>query len=206
MNFELEYSAVWLIGILLLSIFASWFSYRRKNGFKELSGLWRTLLYAFRFISVFLIATLLLGIFVKTYEERIEQPLFFVVTDHSASMLNYKDSSTVAENIKKTRDKIRGQYGSKFDIKTLSVGGNIKDNESNSFNESSSNLEAAFAYIHNNFYNRNIGGITFISDGNFNVGANPIYNAAKIRTAPIFSLAVGDSIQKRMSLRQYLQI
>ncbi len=200
MNFELEYSATWLIGILLLSLFASWFSYRKKNGFSELSRLWRASLYTVRFVSVFLIATLLLGVFIKTYIERIEQPLFFVVTDQSASMLNYKDSSTVAENIKKTRDKITAKYGSKFDIKTLSVGANVKDNVSNSFEESSSNLEAVFAYIHSNFYNRNIGGITFISDGNFNVGANPIYNAAKIRTTPIFCLSVGDSIQKKDQL------
>ena len=132
-----------------------------------------------RFISVFLITTLLLGIFIKTYVERIEQPLFFVVTDHSTSMLNYKDSSTVAENIKAMSEKVTAKYGSKFDIKMLSIGTDIKNNEPIGFNESSSNLEAAFAYIHSNFYNRNIGGITFISDGNFNVGANPIYNAAK---------------------------
>jgi len=200
MNFELEYSAAWLIGILLLSLFLSWFSYRNKNGFNELSSLWKASLYSLRFISVFLITTLLLGIFIKTYVERIEQPLFFVVTDHSASMLNYKDSSTVAENIKTTREKVTAKYGSKFDIKMLSVGADIKNNEPNNFNESSSNLEAAFAYIHSNFYNRNIGGITFISDGNFNVGANPIYNAAKIRTTPIFCLAVGDSIQKKDQL------
>ena len=200
MNFELEYSATWLIGILLLSLFLSWFSYRNKNGFNELSSLWKASLYSLRFISVFLITTLLLGIFIKTYVERIEQPLFFVVTDHSASMLNYKDSSTVAENIKTTREKVTAKYGSKFDIKMLSIGADIKNNEPNNFNESSSNLEAAFAYIHSNFYNRNIGGITFISDGNFNVGANPIYNAAKIRTTPVFCLAVGDSIQKKDQL------
>lgn len=200
MNIELEYPAIWLFCILLLSLFLSWFSYRNKNGFNELSRLWRAALYSSRAISIFLITTLLLGVFIKTYIERIEQPLFFIVTDHSASMLNYKDSSTVAENIKSTREKITAKYGSKFDIKTLSVGANIRNNETGYFNQSSSNLEAAFSYIHSNFYNRNIGGITFISDGNFNVGANPIYNAAKIRTTPIFCLAVGDSIQKKDQL------
>lgn len=200
MNLELEYSAQWLLGILLLSFLLSWFSYRNKNGFNELSRLWRATLYTFRFVSIFLITTLLLGVFVKTYVERIEQPLFFVVTDHSASMLNYKDSTTVAAAINKTRSKITEKYGSEFDLKTLSIGATIDNKEEILFNAPSSNLEAAFAYIHSNYYNRNIGGITFISDGNFNVGANPIYNAAKIRTAPIFCLAVGDSIQKKDQL------
>ena len=200
MNLELEYSAFWLFGILLLSLFVSWFSYRKKNGFNELSWMWKSALYLTRFVSVFLITSLLLGVFVKTYIERIEQPLFFVVTDHSASMLNYKDSATVAKSIQQTKDKIATQYGAKFDLKILSIGANVETKKKHTFNESSSNLEAAFAYINSNYYNRNIGGITLISDGNFNVGANPIYNAAKLRTAPIFCLAVGDSIQRKDQL------
>ncbi len=200
MNLELEYSAFWLFGILLLSLFVSWFSYWKKNGFNELSLVWKSTLYLTRFGSVFLIASLLLGVFVKTYIERIEQPLFFLVTDHSASMLNYKDSATVAKSIQQTKDKITAKYGAKFDLKILSIGSNVETKKKHTFNEVSSNLEAAFAYIHSNYYNRNIGGITLISDGNFNVGANPIYNAAKIRTAPIFCLAVGDSIQRKDQL------
>ena len=200
MNIELEYPAIWLFCILLLSLFLSWFSYRNKNGFNELSRLWKATLYSLRFISIFLITILLLGVFVKTYTERIERPLFFIVTDNSASMLNYKDSLTVAKNIKNTKDKINAKYGSKFDLKTLSIGAEVENEEKYTFNEASSNLEAAFSYIHTNYYNRNIGGITFISDGNFNIGANPIYNAAKIKTSPIFCLAVGDSIQKKDQL------
>ena len=200
MNLELEYSAFWLFGILLLSLFVSWFSYWKKNGFNELSLVWKSTLYLTRFGSVFLIVSLLLGVFVKTYIERIEQPLFFLVADHSASMLNYKDSATVAKSIQQTKDKITAKYGSKFDLKILSIGSNVETKQKHTFNEASSNLEAAFAYIHSNYYNRNIGGITLISDGNFNVGANPIYNAAKIRTAPIFCLAVGDSIQRKDQL------
>ena len=139
MNIELEYPAIWLFCILLLSLFLSWFSYRNKNGFNELSRLWKATLYSLRFISIFLITTLLLGVFVKTYVERIERPLFFIVTDHSASMLNYKDSLTVAKNIKNTKDKINAKYGSKFDLKTLSIGAEVENEEKYTFNEASSN-------------------------------------------------------------------
>ena len=126
MNLELEYSAFWLFGILLLSLFVSWFSYWKKNGFNELSLVWKSTLYLTRFGSVFLIVSLLLGVFVKTYIERIEQPLFFLVADHSASMLNYKDSATVAKSIQQTKDKITAKYGSKFDLKILSIGSNVE--------------------------------------------------------------------------------
>ena len=45
---------------------------------------------------------------------------------------------------------------------------------------------------------RNIGGIAFGFDGNFNMGANPIYNAERIKFSPIFSFAVGGSIKKEI--------
>ena len=200
MNIALEYSAWWLLGILFISLFLTWFSYRNKNGFAALSMVWKTSLYTLRFLSLFLISITIVGIFFKSFKERIEPPLFFVVTDNSASMLNYKDSSTVAKDIKALRLDLQNKFGANFDLKSLTIGSTTSDTTAYQFNEVNSNLEEAFEFIHSEYYNRNLGGIAFISDGNFNVGANPIYTADKMRTTPIFSIAVGDSIQKKDQL------
>lgn len=200
MNIELEYSALWLVGILFLSLFLSWFSYYKKNGFEALSTTWKALLYGVRFLSLFLIGITLLGLFFKSVKERIEPPLFFMVTDNSASMLNYKDSARVPSEIANTKRELQKKYGSKFDLKELAIGSKVSDTSSYNFDAVNSNLEEAFGYIHSEYYNRNIGGIAFVSDGNFNVGANPIYNAQKMRTTPVFCIAVGDSIQKKDQL------
>ena len=197
MNLELEYSAFWLFVILVLALLITWFSYRKKRGLDDVPKVMKTLLYLLRFGSVFSILILLLGLLVKTYTERVEPPILIIVSDNSASMLNYKDSSEIPGQIKSTIQNLRKTYGSSFNIKEVSIGSIVNDSMNYKFDEANSNLEEAFNYIHTNYYNRNVGGIAFISDGNFNVGANPIYNAGKIRATPIFTLAVGDSIQKK---------
>ena len=197
MNLELEYSAFWLFVILVLALLITWFSYRKKRGLDDVPKVVKTLLYLLRFGSVFSILILLLGLLVKTYTERVEPPILIIVSDNSASMLNYKDSSEIPGQIKSTIQNLRKTYGSSFNIKEVSIGSIVNDSMNYKFDEANSNLEEAFNYIHTNYYNRNVGGIAFISDGNFNVGANPIYNAGKIRATPIFTLAVGDSIQKK---------
>jgi hypothetical protein len=200
MNFELEYSTFWLLGILVIALVSAWFSYRNKSGFDAVPKSIKTLLYSLRFSSIFFILVLLLGLLFKNSKERVEAPIFFVVTDNSSSMLNYKDSAEVKKTVQNTVAALKSNYGNQFKIKQLSIGSMVRDTNRYTFDEVNSNLEEAFNFIHTNYYNRNVGGIAFISDGNFNVGANPIYNAGKLRTTPVFTLAVGDSIQKKDQL------
>ena len=197
MNFNLDYSAWWLIVIALISFGLTFLSYSNKKGFSELSNINKGLMISFRFLSLFMLGFLLMGILFNTTKERVENPIFFVVTDNSKSMLNYKDSNRVLEQVNNLKNKLKKDFGKKLVIKEISIGSKLKTDETISFTESNSNLEKAFEYINTEYYNRNIGGIAFISDGNFNVGANPIYNAERIKLSPIFSFAVGDSIQKR---------
>ena len=197
MNFNLDYSAWWLLAISLFSLALTYLSYSKKRGFVELSKTVKGLMLASRFISLFMLGVVLLGVLFNTQKERIENPIFFVVTDNSKSMLNYKDSTEVLKNINMFKGRLKKEFGEKLIIKEITIGSELKTDGDIRFNESNSNLEKAFEYINTEYYNRNIGGIAFISDGNFNVGANPIYNAERIKFSPIFSFAVGDSIQKR---------
>mgnify|MGYP000037915614 CR=1 FL=1 len=87
MNFELEYSTFWLLGILVIALVSAWFSYRNKSGFDAVPKSIKTLLYSLRFSSIFFILVLLLGLLFKNSKERVEAPIFFVVTDNSSSML-----------------------------------------------------------------------------------------------------------------------
>lgn len=197
MNFNLDYSGWWLLVISLFSLALTYLSYANKRGFVELSKTIKGLMLASRFISLFMLGVVLLGILFNTKKERIENPIFFVITDNSKSMLNYKDSTEVLKNVNKFKGRLKKEFGEKLIIKEITIGSELKTDGDIRFNESNSNLEKAFEYINTEYYNRNIGGIAFISDGNFNVGANPIYNAERIKFSPIFSFAVGDSIQKR---------
>ena len=146
MNLELEYSAFWLFVILVLALLITWFSYRKKRGLADVPKVVKTLLYLLRFGSVFSILILLIGLLVKTYTERVEPPILIVVSDNSASMLNYKDSSEIPGQIKSTIQNLRKTYGSSFNIKEVSIGSIVNDSMNYKFDEANSN-DPPFFYL-----------------------------------------------------------
>jgi hypothetical protein len=158
-----------------------------------------------RFGSLFLIGILLLGLVLQSINYREERPIFITLIDNSISMMNYRDSISIKTQINEYRSQLKDRFSEKFDLVELHVGTNISSQKLN-FNEKTSNLEAGFEKINYDFYNRNIGGIAFISDGNYNVGANPAYAAEKISLTPIFSLAVGDTNPKRDQLIKNISV
>jgi hypothetical protein len=194
-----DFSLWFLIPIGLFSVILTFYFYKKEGWFGDLKPFQQNLLRVLRFSSLFLIGILLLGLILQTINYRDEKPVFINLIDNSNSMMNHKDSNLVKNQIASYREKLKEKYGEKFELIDLYVGTNVSNQKLN-FAEKTSNLEAGFEKINFDFYNRNIGGITFISDGNYNVGTNPAYAAEKISITPIFSLAVGDTTPRKDQL------
>lgn len=194
-----DISLWWLVPILALAIFVSFIYYRKQKLYTEASGVKKSLFVGLRSLSLCLLALLLFGLILENKDYKTEKPIFIMLVDNSLSMLNYADSTKVAKQIDGLEAKLKEKYGERFDFKAYVVGENVSDSLRTYF-EGRSNLDAGFDFIYNQFYNRNIGGICFISDGNFNTGKNPVYTAEKISLTPVFSIGVGDTIQKRDQL------
>ena len=196
MNLIADFSFFWLIPITFIALGLTFLIYQNKNWVKELKSKQRLILRALRFSSLFLILFLLLGIILQATNYREEKPVFISLIDNSSSMMNYKDSSVIKNQIKKFKKELADQFKDRFDLIELNIGSTISSGDVK-FNENTSALELGFEKINIDYYNRNIGGIAFISDGNYNVGANPSYAAEKISMTPIFTLTVGDTIPKK---------
>ncbi len=196
MNLITDHSFFWLIPIFFLSIGLTFLIYQNKGWVKELRTNQRLTLRALRFSSIFLILFLLLGIILQATNYREEKPVFISLVDNSSSMLNYKDSSIIKGQIENFKKELSEKFKDRFELIELNVG-TIVSNDSLKFNENTSALELGFEKVNVDYYNRNVGGIAFISDGNYNVGANPSYAAEKISLTPIFTLTVGDTIPKK---------
>jgi hypothetical protein len=196
MNFIADHSFFWLIPIFFLSLGLTFLIYQNKGWVKELKTNQRLTLRVLRFSSLFLILFLLLGIILQATNYREEKPVFISLVDNSSSMLNYKDSSIIKGQIQNFKKDLSEKFKDRFELIELNVG-TIVSNDPLKFNENTSALELGFEKINVDYYNRNIGGIAFISDGNYNVGANPSYAAEKISLTPIFTLTVGDTIPKK---------
>jgi hypothetical protein len=196
-RFVSDISIWWLLPWLGISIFIAHFLYSKENWIKELGSKWMLIFKSLRASGLFLLGVLFIGILFEAISIRVEKPVFITMVDNSSSMKNYKDSATVKSKIESFNNKLIERFGDKFELHTITVGSEVKSPGKIDFNESTSALSEGFESIHSNFYSRNIGGIAFISDGNFNKGSNPLYSAEKIDLTPVFTVGVGDTTPKK---------
>jgi hypothetical protein len=196
MHLLTDFSPWWLVPAGLLSLALTYFYYRNVSWMNELSSWKKYLIKSLRFSSLFLMAILLLGIVFEATHFRDEKPIFITLVDNSSSMKNYKDSASIDKTLAKYRKELKERYADQFELIEWTIGSE-QGTKPIQFNEKSTNLEKGFEAINAQFYNRNIGGIALISDGNYNVGSNPSYAAEKLNLTPVFTLSVGDTTPKR---------
>ena len=192
-----EYSFWWLIPILLISFFITIFFYRNVEWLSGAPNWVKKTLVSLRFTSLFLILLLLLGILLETISYQEEKPILLTLIDSSASMKNYKDSTSISKDIENLTASINSKFSDKYALNTLTIGEKFGKRKGKLFTENQSNLQLGFEAIASQYYNRNIGAVVFISDGNYNQGVNPIYAAKNIPLAPIFTIGVGDTLPKK---------
>ena len=197
MQFYSEYSFWWLIPILLFSYGITYFFYKNSDWLVGSSKWIKKTLFTLRFTSITFILILLLGIILEAISYKEEKPIILTLVDNSSSMKNYKDSSTVNNTVTNFQKSLSNQFSNKFELFNYTIGEQFHKNNVLSFNEKQSNLQLGFESVVSQFYNRNIGAVIFISDGNFNKGVNPIYAAKNIPLAPLFTVGVGDTLPKK---------
>lgn len=188
---------LWTLGVW--GVFTLWFSlfyYRRKSWLKDIQSWKRYVLIGLRFTGLFLLGLMLLGILIKGTEKRVDLPMLITIVDDSESMLNYADSNEVNIESKRFIQAAQEGLANQFNVLTFGLDDEIKDADNLDFTGNKTNLSNAFERIYNNYYGRNIGAIVLLSDGNYNAGTTPLLVAEKFKRVPIYTLSVGDTIQK----------
>lgn len=197
MSITSDSSLFWVIPILITSAALAIWLYANNSWFNGLEKRWKWILRLLRTASLFLIGILLLGIIFESTSYRSEKPVLITLVDTSASMLNYSDSNKVKSNVNDLITKIETGLGDKYDLVFMTSGNTTEYGKPTTFNSIASNHSQSFEKIQTDFYNRNVGAVLFVSDGNFNKSAHPIYAAQKINFTPVYTLGVGDTIPKR---------
>jgi hypothetical protein len=200
MKFISDISLFWLIPIGAIAFFLTYLFYRKESWLTDIPSWTKKSLFALRFLSLFFIGILLLGILFESFTYRKEKPILITLVDNSHSLKNYKDSAKVSQRINAFNEQLKDKFSEKFELVSYAIGDNFRQTESFNLKDQHSNMSDGFEQIYSQYYNRNIGGIVFISDGNFNEGPNPIYSAEKIALTPIFTLGVGDTIPHKDQL------
>jgi len=189
---------IWFIVLcFLLGLIYAFILYFKDNTFKESNEKtrkWLKWLSIFRFLTVSLLAFLLMAPLLKTKSLNKEQPIILFAQDNSESIeKSYKGD---IQKYKAQINNLISKLSEKYDVHTFEFGDKFTDSLSFSFNNKLTNIDNALTEMYNLYSNQNIGAVILASDGNFNSGNNPIYNTKKLQV-PIYPIALGDTLKQK---------
>ncbi|MBC7915877.1 MAG: hypothetical protein H7Y07_17345 [Pyrinomonadaceae bacterium] len=193
--FQLQFTSTsffWLLFCIVLGISYALLMYTPKVFNRGVNKV----LFVFRSLSVAGIAFLLFAPMIKFTGTTTEKPLIILAQDNSKSISLSKPAnfnlSTHTQHIQKLQQELAKDY----DVKSLTFGTQIRPGINASFEEPLSDINALFKYVNEQYPNRNIGAVILASDGIYNQGGNPEFEAQNLKS-PIYSIALGDTIPKK---------
>lgn len=173
--------------------------YYRNSFIKDPSSRQRNLFRALavvRFLSVTILAILLLSPFIKTRSTETQKPIIVFMQDNSESVKStfaQGDSAKYVDGVNKLLDKL----SEKYDVKEYAFSDKLKDSLDWSFDGKATNMSDNLGDIYNLYGNQNVGGIVVASDGIYNQGSNPLYTVGGNTKFPVFTVALGDTTPQR---------
>ncbi len=206
MNIITEYPPWFIIFCLLTGIIISGILYF-KNKRHEFPKWLVILLSIFRFVSVSLIAFLLLSPLLKSVIKHFEKPIIVIAQDNSQSIVIGEDSSYYKTQYLDELNRFVNDLSVDYDVKKYFFSDDIEfidsDNfpkDTDLFSGNQTDFDVLFDEIDTRYSNRNVGAVILAGDGLYNKGRNPIYIAHQAGF-PVYSVALGDTnIQKDIIL------
>lgn len=193
-----QYS-LWFLPICLIGGFLyAWFLYRKDQKLKKVSRIIKILMFALRFLSISIIAFLLLSPIMLNFGKTIEKPIIIYAQDNSESVLLAKDTINKFANELKKYFKNNPDYN----FKIFAFGENVEEKDTFNFQDKETDIAGVLSNVKNRFYNQNIGAVILSSDGIHNKGNNPDYEVKDVNF-PVYTVALGDTnIRKDLILSE----
>ncbi|MCO6460974.1 MAG: hypothetical protein J5I59_06190 [Saprospiraceae bacterium] len=167
----------------------------RKFDFDHPAARWvRPVLFALRAMTVAIICFLLLSPVLKHFSHRTIRPTVLIGIDQSASV-GYslgKQQKSIADKIRE----ISTTLGKDYQVVTQSIGKDLSPALTDSFNRPATDLNRFFESINEGASYQSLGAVILLSDGIFNSGPSPLFEASRIKS-PIYTIGVGDTILPR---------
>lgn len=175
----------------------AFYLYRKDELLEDVKKSIKWGLAVFRFVAVWLICILLLGIIFEKMEDRKEKPLIFIAHDTSESILLNADSTFYKEKYIQDLRSLSKELSQEFNVVEYSFAAELEEGISADYKGKTTNISTVFNQIFDQYINRNIGSIILSSDGIYNVGSNPIYALARKSFLPVYTVGLGDTNQVR---------
>ncbi|BAU55911.1 hypothetical protein [Mucilaginibacter gotjawali] len=189
-------SGWWAPACLVLGILYGWLLYKQPV---SLDKKFRYLLFAGRAVVVSIIALLLLSPLVKTVSYNPQKPLVLVLQDNSQSIKLFAPSKYPPPAGGETLDALsdlKKELGSDYDVREFHFNKDVADGLTKDFSGKQTDIANALHQLNERFVNQNIGAVVLATDGLYNRGTDPQYEARNIKST-IYTIALGDTIAKR---------
>ncbi len=193
-TFGVKYWYIFLPLIVMAAAGIMLLLYYRNSDNRELTRRQQSVLMTLRFLSVAVIAFLLLSPILKNLKKLVQNPLIIAAWDNSGSVVSSGDSIKIAEEIFQLKEKIAEELGNEFRIVHYTFGQETTLNGNLNFSEKKSDYSNLLTTVANNHFNEKIGALILAGDGIYNQGRNPVNMLTDV-TFPVFSIGIGDTAE-----------
>ncbi|HTH82680.1 MAG TPA: hypothetical protein VL490_07075 [Mucilaginibacter sp.] len=186
-------SGWWAPMCLLLGLLYAWLMYRQPV---NLSDKFRYMLSTLRAIAVFIIALLLISPLVRSVNYQQQKPLILIAQDNSQSISAFHPAGFNPGAFVDELGKLKQLLGDGYEVHEFNFGRDLGNGLSKSFNAKQTNIAAVLHQLNDRYVNQNIGALVLATDGVYNQGSDPQYEARNFKTN-IYTIALGDTVPKR---------
>lgn len=195
LDLSFQYPAWFLIFCALLGLGYALLLYYRDSTFRERAPRLNVLLGVLRWLSVTIIAALLLAPLLKSLLVETKKPVVVLAQDQSESTgleLQGQALETYRANWQGLRDQLAEQY----EVHEVAFGDEVREGVNFQFTDKVTNLSQLVRSVYDLYSGQNLGAVVLASDGIYNEGSNPAYTDVKLN-APVYSIAIGDTTPKK---------
>jgi hypothetical protein len=193
---------LWFLPLCLLTgaVYGLILYFRERRS--ELSALIRRVSLVLRFLSVSLIAFLLLSPLILTTSRELEKPIIIIAHDNSKSIVQNADSAYFRNEFMDELRAVEEDLAGDYEVLTYHFSESVKDGLNTTFSGMETDISALFEDLSVRYANRNVGALILASDGIYNRGSNPLY-PAEAASYPVYTIALGDTaVRKDLILNQ----
>lgn len=194
-----EFSPWFVLLCILAGLVYAFLLYNQKNPWGRIPSI---ILSGIRFLTVFLIAFLLLGPLVRYLQNTIIEPSYVIAVDNSLSIPETYLEQDFNSLINDLDEMVSTLPGKDQNLRIVDLEGidhsSINEIE---FDRTSTDLNRVLHVIENEYEGKNLAGIILISDGIYNLGSSPIYSNFGF---PVYSIGIGDTIEKEDIILKHL--
>ncbi|MCX7697764.1 MAG: VWA domain-containing protein [Bacteroidales bacterium] len=189
MSFDLPFPILWIIGFLIIATTLALWLYLFNQSFRIPQNR-KIFLAVLRFFLLFTLLFLLLSPLFKFTRKETIKPIFAILVDASQSMIKNRDSSLIKKEIPEFIQDLQSSL-TDYDVRIYSFSDSLRNNFKD-FSGKITNISDALLQLRQRLQDNWLSEVLLISDGIYNMGANPILMASQL-PFPVHCMAVGDT-------------